>query len=347
MLRVGSTSPSLPSLGDPELFDKIFLQAHSSQQFQVMRHFGDSLLRATTFDVLTDVLGRSNYSAIMDTVSMAVSNAFYESLFRHYGFADLCVGFDIEVGNAKVGKSLSEKRGDILEAYFAGIDMDFSREGTGSKEVRDWLFQVLALRLGPQHKSQSTRTNLRNGRRGNRIWWESSKADWPEDLESRGLPKRRDGISDAQDKLNDFRDEIFEHMRLMVKEIYSNLPSKAAHWGPAETQEFWEEMRRYFDAKIPLKEYTEDHERVLLYYYQVPKPTIPNTLQTTYVIYSPTRRYTCFFSLWSVYNSHTYVSNSTTDTRHNGSSAESSSIKAVSSTPKSTKKPSVASSQSV
>src|SRR2546423_192321 len=137
MLMIDSTSPSLPSLGDPELFDKIFLQAHSSQQFQVMRHFGDSLLRATTFDVLTDVLGKSNYSAIMDTVSMVVSNAFYESLFLHYGLADLCVAFDIEVGNAKVGKSLSEKRGDILEAYFAGIDMDFSREEMGSKEVRD------------------------------------------------------------------------------------------------------------------------------------------------------------------------------------------------------------------
>ena len=280
MLRIDSTSPSLPSLGDPELFDKVFLQAHSSQQFQVMRHFGDSLLRATTFDVLTDVLGKSNYSAIIDTVSMVVSNAFYESLFLHYGLADLCVGFDIEVGNAKAGKSWSEKRGDILEAYFAGIDMDFSREGTGSKEVRDWLFQVLALRLGPQHKSPSTRKHLRNGRRGNLIWWESSKADWPEDLASRGLPKRKDGISDAQDKLNDFRDEIFEHMKLMVKEIYSKLPSNVANWGPAETHEFWEEMRRYFDAKISLKEYTEDHERILLYYYQVPKLTISNVPQT-------------------------------------------------------------------
>jgi len=55
-----------------------------------MRHHGDSLLRATTFDVLTEVLGKSNYSGIMETVTMAVSNAFYESLFLHYQLDLLC-----------------------------------------------------------------------------------------------------------------------------------------------------------------------------------------------------------------------------------------------------------------
>jgi len=239
---------------------------------------------------------------------MAVSNAFYESLFLHYQLDLLCAELHAEEGcrgSGKLGgKGMREKRGDVLEAYFAGIDMDVSREGGGSKEIRDWLFQILALRLGPQHPSSSstsvTNPKFRKARRPggnqNKIWWESSKADWPEELASRGLPKRRESVSEDQERLHLFREEVFEHMKLTVREIHACLPpvGPASYWGEAETQEFWEEMRRYFDAQIQLKKYITDHERMLLYYYQVlphpfslcsstPKPARPSCTSTRHV----------------------------------------------------------------
>jgi hypothetical protein len=62
----------------------------------------------------------------------------------HYDLEDLCIPLR---SLHKDSRSSAVKRGDVLEAYFAAIEKDISRFGQGSREIYDWLFKVLALRL--------------------------------------------------------------------------------------------------------------------------------------------------------------------------------------------------------
>ena len=88
-----------------------------------MRHYGDSLLRTVTFDVLSELFGNENDSTVMKIIPWAVSNAFYEQILLHYGLGNLRSQLPLVDS-----RGLTVKRGDILEAYMAGIAMDVSRE---------------------------------------------------------------------------------------------------------------------------------------------------------------------------------------------------------------------------
>jgi hypothetical protein len=138
-------APELPPLADPDLFDAVFFQSFSSSESKFMPHYGDALLKAITFDVLSELLGKDNFKTISNITPLAISNAFYEEIVLHYGLEKLtvCNGSSSE----KPSRGTTHRRGDLLEAYMAAIEKDISRAGQGYREVRDWLFKVLALRL--------------------------------------------------------------------------------------------------------------------------------------------------------------------------------------------------------
>ena len=91
-----------------------------------------------TIDVLSELMGQQNLNAVRNIMPLAISNAFYEQIYIHYGLEKLSFGNE---------RSSTHQRGDILEAYMAGIEKDVSRNGQGYQEVRDWLLKVMALRL--------------------------------------------------------------------------------------------------------------------------------------------------------------------------------------------------------
>jgi hypothetical protein len=111
-----------------------------------MPHYGDALLKAMTFDVLSGLLGYDNFKATSNVMPLAISNAFYEQIVLHYGLDKLTL-WDTGSSAEKPSKGITHRRGDLLEAYMAAIEKDISRDGQGYREVRDWLFRVLALRL--------------------------------------------------------------------------------------------------------------------------------------------------------------------------------------------------------
>ena len=125
---IDSENPELPPLSDPEQFDNVFLQSYSSGQPKFMRHYGDSVLRAMTFDIHTELIGKDNVITIVNTRSFTVSNAFYERLLLHYNLEKLCIHLQNFLGDSK---SLTRKRGDVLEAYIVAIEMDISRGEEG------------------------------------------------------------------------------------------------------------------------------------------------------------------------------------------------------------------------
>jgi hypothetical protein len=137
-------APELPPLADPELFEAVFFENFSSSEMKFMPHYGDALLKAITFDVLSELLGKENFKAISNITPLAISNAFYEQIVLHYGLEKLTPRIDLTP--AKKSREITHMR-DLLEAYMAAIEKDFSRDGQGYKEVREWLFKVLALRL--------------------------------------------------------------------------------------------------------------------------------------------------------------------------------------------------------
>jgi hypothetical protein len=103
-----------------------------------------------TFDVLSELLGKENFKTISNIIPFAISNAFYEQIVLHYGLEKLA---PYDRSSAKPSRGTTHARGDLLEAYMATIEKDVSREGLGYREVRDWLFRVLAIRLrrlGPE-----------------------------------------------------------------------------------------------------------------------------------------------------------------------------------------------------
>ena len=98
-----------------------------------------------TYDVLSEILGKDNFKAISNIIPLAISNAFYEQIVLHYGLEKLTPWDGSSTGKSSWG--ITHRRGDLLEAYMAAIEKDISRDGQGYREVRDWLFRVLALRL--------------------------------------------------------------------------------------------------------------------------------------------------------------------------------------------------------
>jgi hypothetical protein len=138
-------APELPPLADPELFEAVFFENFSSSESKFMPHYGDALLKAITFDVLSEILGKDNFKTISNIIPLAISNAFYEQIVLHYGLEKLTLCNDSAY--AKPSRGTTHRRGDLLEAYMAGIEKDFSREGQGYREVWEWLFKVLVLRL--------------------------------------------------------------------------------------------------------------------------------------------------------------------------------------------------------
>ena len=112
-----------------------------------MSRYGDALLKAMTFDVLSELFGKDNFKVITNITPYAISNAFYEQIFLHYDLHKLTPSIGPISYEAKSSKGTTHRRGDILEAYMAAIEKDISRNGQGYQEVRDWLLKVLALRL--------------------------------------------------------------------------------------------------------------------------------------------------------------------------------------------------------
>ena len=140
-------APELPPLADPELFDSVFFQNFSSSKSKFMPQYGDALLKAVTFDVLSELLGKDNLKVITNITPFAISNAFYEQIFLHYGLDKLTSCIEPVSSEVKSSKGTTHRRGDVLEAYMAAIEKDVSRNGQGCREVRNWLLKVMALRL--------------------------------------------------------------------------------------------------------------------------------------------------------------------------------------------------------
>ena len=120
----------------------MFLQPTKSK---IVSQYGDAILKALTLDVLAELLGAENSQIINNIMPLAISNAFYEQIVLHYKldivYSSMSDGADTNTGNR------THARGDLLEAYMAAIEKDISREGQGYREVRQWLFNIIALRL--------------------------------------------------------------------------------------------------------------------------------------------------------------------------------------------------------
>ena len=119
------------------------LKAFLRRQSKFMRKYGDSLLQTLTYNVLAELLGSSNIMAISSIIRFAGSNGFYKRLIQHYGLEKFCRFHETNLISTK---SVAVKRGDILESYFAAIEMDISRCGEGYREIREWLLLVVTLR---------------------------------------------------------------------------------------------------------------------------------------------------------------------------------------------------------
>ena len=143
--KIDIQTPELPPLADPELFNDVFFQDFSDSESKFMPHYGDALLKAMTFDVLSELLGKDNFKAVSNVMALAISNAFYEQIVLHYGLDKLFLCERSSAANPSKGRT--HRRGDLLEAYMAATEKDISREGQGYREIREWLFRVLALRL--------------------------------------------------------------------------------------------------------------------------------------------------------------------------------------------------------
>jgi hypothetical protein len=143
---VGLEAPQLPPLADPELFDGVFFQSFASSESKFLPHYGDLLLKSMTFDVLSELFGKQNFKVVKNITPFAISNAFYEQIYLHYGLEKLSPSFT-DGDSDKISLGQTHRRGDILEGYMAAIEKDISRSGQGYQEVRDWLSKVMALRL--------------------------------------------------------------------------------------------------------------------------------------------------------------------------------------------------------
>src|SRR5438046_8535249 len=135
-LNIDFNTPELPPLSDPELFENIFLKRFSYSQPKFMQKYEESLLRSIIYNVLAELLGKNNIRTISFIIDFAVSNMFYERLIQHCDLQKLCRVH--EIGSILSSKAIVVKRGDVLEAYIAAIEMDISRCcGESFREIRE------------------------------------------------------------------------------------------------------------------------------------------------------------------------------------------------------------------
>jgi hypothetical protein len=130
---------------DPESFDAVFFQNFSSSESKFMPYYKNTLLKVMTYDILSELLGKDNFKTTSNIIPLAISNAFYEQIVLHYGLEKLTPWDDSST--EKSSKGITHQRGDLLKAYMTAIEKDISRDGRGYREIRDWLFRILDLRL--------------------------------------------------------------------------------------------------------------------------------------------------------------------------------------------------------
>ena len=252
-------NPTLPPLPDPELFENVFIKGFSSGQPKFMRKYGDSLLRTMTYAVLAELFGSNNITVIDSIIDFAVSNVFYEWLIEHYDLASLC---RLHERSLTSPKSISMKRGDVLESYIAAVEMDVTRCcEEGYREVREWLLSVMALRL---------RTVSLN---------RSSGCEYPR--EDAGLSRDQSDVTTnlgtsastistmtrynaAEGSLDAFRQVIFERMKEVFCQVSSNIEAPKQ----ADLKDFWVTMK-YFLDDLCCGIQPGEEIKTLVYYYQV------------------------------------------------------------------------------
>lgn len=261
-VRVGDESPKLPSFGDPELFDNVFLKSYTSGQPRYMRVYGDSLLRTVTYEVLADLFGNHNSFAILQTLSFAVSNAFYDRLISHYCLEKLCSHHERVL---KSSKHVTRMRGDVLESYIAAIMMDISRSGEGYCEIKNWLHQILSLRLRPVLQNGTYINNQREN-----PWWLSCRVQpqspgrMMDQSQLKSVFSARGVTSALQARHEEFRRVLFKKM----EEIFIQVASLPQTTDPSMFKVFWTSMKTYLGNFCEVHRGGE-YQKVLLYYYRV------------------------------------------------------------------------------
>ena len=259
-----------------------------------MRRYGDSLLRTMTYDIFGQLLGRQNNANLFGTMDFAVSNAFYEKILQHYNLESLSI--DQVPASNKSAKKITIQRGDVLEAYMAGVETDISRCGDGYREIHTWLYKIMALRLGKggagvsvpplsRRPAVSFRDSIDMEFEGydevrkpdavdkrdekisaRKIWWDP-KTQPPNDTiqtdTQRPLPAVRERQSEEQIQLNQFRQSLFDEMCDILREVQRTIrnPYKA------QFSAFWMVFKCYLGG---LQNISHPEEiRVLIHYYRV------------------------------------------------------------------------------
>ena len=174
----------------------------------------------------------------------AVSNAFYERILLHYGLEN----FRPQLSQ-RDSRTLTVKRGDVLEAYVAGIAMDLSRGvGEGYKEVREWFSRVLRLRL---------RKVSSNGVPG-----------LPPTTEQNNKVADANLINvDQTNSLNPLlklRQSIFQNMKEAVSQVEWRTPTPTA----AQLFNFWSRVKRSLDSPCTTSQSSEA-QKALAHYCRV------------------------------------------------------------------------------
>jgi hypothetical protein len=174
----------------------------------------------------------------------AVSNAFYEQILLHYGLEN----FRPQLSQ-RDSRTLTVKRGDVLEAYVAGIAMDVSRSsGEGYQELREWFSRVLRLRL---------RKVSSNGVPGLPLTIEQNNKAADVNL----INVDQNNSVNALLKL---RQSIFQDMKEAVGQIEWRTPT------PTTTQlfNFWSRVKRSLDSLCTAAQSSES-QKALMHYYRV------------------------------------------------------------------------------
>jgi hypothetical protein len=238
LLILDRNAPPLPPLSDPKQFESVFLRSYSQGQPKIMRHYGDSILRTVTYDVLVQLFGNENDSVMTKAIPWAVSNAFYEQIVLHYGLETLRPQLPL-----CDSKGLTVKRGDVLEAYMAGIVMDVSREiGEGYQEIRAWFDKLIRLRL-------------RNVCSGNSLGLSLAQEKWNE------LPKYP--VVDTQ--LSDLRQSVFDSLKRTMGQVQWTMAIPTV----SQLIDFWSRVKSDLDTFCTKVLPCEEPQIIVLLHYRV------------------------------------------------------------------------------
>ena len=216
-----------------------------------------------TYNVLAELFGTNNIMIISSIIPFAVSNMFYERLIQHYNLEKLCKIHEVGLLSSKL---IARKRGDVLEAYIAAIEMDISRCGYEYREIREWLLRVMTLRLKSVLSNDSSSASLRKA--GGKIWRDVSLHHSLSDVKT-GLTNFEISSSSSssvtttcfamKDPLHTFRQVIFERMNCAFGKVFDTYESNPGG--------FWIEMKYYFDELCSVFRENEK-ETVLSHYYR-------------------------------------------------------------------------------